>query len=46
MLTFFQPDAVPCALNVTALLIVLGVGAMQSIINILLGLVSNPTSLQ
>ncbi|KOB70227.1 putative SV2-like protein 1, partial [Operophtera brumata] len=33
-----DPDAVPCALNITALLIVLAVGAMQSIINFLLSL--------
>ncbi|KOB65946.1 putative RNA-binding protein 16 [Operophtera brumata] len=35
---FSTPDAVPCALNITALLIVLAVGAMQSIINFLLSL--------
>ncbi|XP_052758131.1 synaptic vesicle 2-related protein-like isoform X2 [Galleria mellonella] len=32
-------DAVPCALNITALVIVLGVGALNSIINILISVI-------
>lgn len=36
----FQPDAVPCALNESALLMVLGVGALQSLVNLLVSLVS------
>ncbi|CAH0723973.1 unnamed protein product, partial [Brenthis ino] len=35
----FEPDAVPCSLNVTSLLMVLGVGAMQSVVNALISLV-------
>ncbi|XP_072949755.1 synaptic vesicle 2-related protein-like [Epargyreus clarus] len=36
-----DPDLVPCALNTTALLMVLAVGAIQSVVNILISLVVN-----
>ncbi|XP_037301461.1 solute carrier family 22 member 6-like [Manduca sexta] len=36
-----DPDAVPCALNVTALLMVLLVGVLQSVVNSLMSLVVN-----
>lgn len=36
-----DPDTVPCALNVNAMLIVLVVGALQSLVNFLLSLIVN-----
>ncbi|CAG9787448.1 unnamed protein product [Diatraea saccharalis] len=36
-----QPDAVPCSLNETAMLIVLAVGALQSIVNLLISMIVN-----
>ncbi|XP_050349462.1 synaptic vesicle 2-related protein-like isoform X1 [Nymphalis io] len=36
-----DPDAVPCSLNVTSLLIVLAVGAMQSVTNAIISIVIN-----
>ncbi|KAM3956302.1 synaptic vesicle 2-related protein-like [Aphomia sociella] len=42
--TTVDPDATPCALNETALLIVLGVGVMQSITNAIIGIIVNKVS--